>query len=679
MTVTTTTSPPTSPRQVRSPRGALLGVTGAGVAVAVALALLGFAGQLTPEVEPGLPVPGTATQAGLPIATALRDIATAIALGSLLMLCWSLPARTRAKPSSDEAVWLRVTSLAAMAGWAWSGAAAAVFVFAYSDLAAVPLSEPMLWSSLTSFATEFELGRYLALNLGAALIVAIGASMARTTGGIAVVATVGVVGLWPVALTGHAAGSLNHDIAVTAQMFHLLGLSVWLGGLVALLVVAGMREVGLAAAVRHYSTLALWGFGLTAGSGLVNALLRVDAWSQLATTYGLALLTKVLLLAALAAAGLAQRRAAIGRLEAGRPRTFLRVAVLEVLTMAAAAGLGVALGRMQPPNGLNPAPLQTVESLIYYRLPGPLDWPGWVTTWRLDPLWAPVAVGAVVWYLVAAVRLRRRGDTWSWGRTAAWVIGWALLLWSTSGSPGVYGKVMFSMHMVQHMSIATGVPVFLVLGAPVTLLLRSTPARRDGTWGAREWTLRIVRSPVSQILGNPLVAAAFFVGSLVVFYSSGLFELSLRSHTGHVVMVIHFLVAGYLFANAVVGVDPGPQRPAYPMRALLVMMVFGYHAFFSVSLMARSTVMAADWFRLVGPDWVSSLAEDQYLGASIGWALGDYPLAVIAGALLWQWVRADHAEQRRHDRQADRDGDAQLASYNAYLQSLARSEDSPRR
>jgi len=36
-------------------------------------------------------------------------------------------------------------------------------------------------------------------------------------------------------------------------------------------------------------------------------------------------------------------------------------------------------------------------------------------------------------------------------------------------------------------------------------------------------------------------------------------------------------------------------------------------------------------------------------------------------------VGADHAEQKRYDRQAARDGDAELAAYNAYLQTAARS------
>ena len=39
--------------------------------------------------------------------------------------------------------------------------------------------------------------------------------------------------------------------------------------------------------------------------------------------------------------------------------------------------------------------------------------------------------------------------------------------------------------------------------------------------------------------------------------------------------------------------------------------------------------------------------------------------------LVLAWVRSDDAEARRHDRQADRDHDADLTAYNARLASIA--------
>ena len=64
--------------------------------------------------------------------------------------------------------------------------------------------------------------------------------------------------------------------------------------------------------------------------------------------------------------------------------------------------------------------------------------------------------------------------------------------------------------------------------------------------------------------------AVLFVGSLVGFYYTGLFQLSLATHTGHILMTVHFLLVGYLFVWVLIGVDPGPPHPPYPLRLLLL-------------------------------------------------------------------------------------------------------------
>jgi putative copper resistance protein D len=67
----------------------------------------------------------------------------------------------------------------------------------------------------------------------------------------------------------------------------------------------------------------------------------------------------------------------------------------------------------------------------------------------------------------------------------------------------------------------------------------------------------------------------------------------------------------------------------------------------------------------------TDLLQDQYLGGSISWALGEVPLLIVMIALLVQWARSDWREQRRIDRAADRDEDAELKAYNERLKALA--------
>ena len=76
-------------------------------------------------------------------------------------------------------------------------------------------------------------------------------------------------------------------------------------------------------------------------------------------------------------------------------------------------------------------------------------------------------------YVTGAVRMARRGDRWPVLRTVSWVLGCLVLVWATGGAPGVYGRVLFSAHMLGHMTMSMVVPALLVLGAPVTLALRT--------------------------------------------------------------------------------------------------------------------------------------------------------------------------------------------------------------
>jgi putative copper resistance protein D len=256
-------------------------------------------------------------------------------------------------------------------------------------------------------------------------------------------------------------------------------------------------------------------------------------------------------------------------------------------------------------------------------------------------------------------------------RTVSWLLGLALLIYVTCGAPAMYGRVLFSAHMVMHMLLTMGVPPLLVLGAPVTLALRVLPARGDGSRGAREWILGALNSRLLQFLAFPPVAAVLFAGSLIAFYFSDLFKLALTTHVGHELMDVHFLLTGYLFAWVLIGIDPGPRRLGYPLRLLLLFITMAFHAFFFLSVMGANTVLQAEFFGELGRNWGRGLLADQQYGGGIGWGIGEVPTLLIAMVLVSQWIKSDERDARRYDRAADRDGDAELEAYNAMLAKLA--------
>ena len=216
------------------------------------------------------------------------------------------------------------------------------------------------------------------------------------------------------------------------------------------------------------------------------------------------------------------------------------------------------------------------------------------------------------------------------------------------------------------------VPVPLVLGAPVTLALRALPSREDGSRGPREWLRALIESRLLQLLANPIVAAVNFAGSMFVFYYTGVFDWVLHNHVGHVWMAFHFVAVGYFFVNALIGVDPGPKRPAYPLRMVLLFATMAFHAFFGIAIMSSTALLVPRWFGLMGRPWSPDALLDQQVGGELAWGIGEIPVVLLAIGVAMAWRTAEERVAERTDRQAGRDHDAELEGYNAMLAGLER-------
>ena len=550
-------------------------------------------------------------------------------------------------------------------------------------MAGLPLDAPTFGQQIGEYVSSFDLGRAQLEVVVLAAVVAVLALVVGTPTGAAWATVLVIVALWQQGQTGHAAGTASHDVATSALFLHLVGAAVWIGALGALAVLARRlgRDVGPAAA--RYSVVAGWCLAAVGASGLVNAVIRVGGFDGLATRYGVLVLVKALLLVVLGALGLAHRRAAIPLLTVadGAGWLFWRLVRVELAVMGAVSGVAVALASSAPPVPQTAAITRTPAVIVTgHPLPPEPTTMRWLTEWRWDVVLAALAVAGVVVYVRWAWRLHRRGDAWPASRTVSWVVGMALFFWTTSGGPAVYGHVLFSAHMVEHMVLATVIPIFLVLAAPVTLALRALPVRQtvvrgDVSRGPREWILVLVHSRWGQFFAHPLVAAANFAGSMIAFYYTGIFEWTLRSGVGHLAMALHFSLVGYLFVNALIGVDPGPTRPAYPQRLLLLFAAMGFHAFFGVSLMSGDVLLAADWFGLLGRPWGPSALADQQTGGGIAWGIGELPTLAVAIAVAVSWSRADDRVARRRDRKVDREGDVEMDEYNAMLAQRSHDDD----
>jgi putative membrane protein len=222
-----------------------------------------------------------------------------------------------------------------------------------------------------------------------------------------------------------------------------------------------------------------------------------------------------------------------------------------------------------------------------------------------------LALGLGVGYAVLAAGSARPWNHW---RTASFQ-GGCLLLMLAAGSGH---DPSFATGMRQHLLVGMLAPTALVLGAPVTLLLRTLPvtaARRLG---------RLARTRAARVLTHPLTAFALAVGPLPVLYLTPLYEHIGPGTAMHGVIHLHFLLAGYLFAWVVAGPDPAPGRPAVPARLLVLAAAVATHAVLSQALYA-------------GVGALSVPAADRRAGATIMYYGGDLAELALVAALVAGW------------------------------------------
>ncbi|HYT10937.1 MAG TPA: cytochrome c oxidase assembly protein [Mycobacteriales bacterium] len=286
----------------------------------------------------------------------------------------------------------------------------------------------------------------------------------------------------------------------------------------------------------------------------------------------------------------------------------------------------------------------------------PFDVGRLVTESRVDPLLAVALVLAAGLYLWGVRELRSRGDQWPVTRTAAWTVGGlGTIAVATMSGLGAYDETLFSTHMVQHMVLSMVSPVFLALGAPVTLALRTLPA------GGRHAALVVLHSRLARVLTFPPVGWLLFVGSPFALYFSGWYPATLEHPWLHELLHLHFLVVGSLFFWPLIGLDPVPGRVPHPLRFLLVFAALPIHAILGLTIMNSSELIAGPHYLGLGLTW-SDPASDQRVGGGLLWASGDLVGLLMLGAVVVQWMRASDREAARIDRQLDREQRARVAA-----------------
>ena len=278
--------------------------------------------------------------------------------------------------------------------------------------------------------------------------------------------------------------------------------------------------------------------------------------------------------------------------------------------------------------------------------PSAPSWDVLLTDWSLE-VTLPFVVLAAAAYVLGVRRLHARGRSWPATRTAAFLSGLVVVLVATESGIAAYDRVLYSLHVVQHILLGMVAPLLLVLGAPITLALQA------GSRGTQRSILRILRSAPVRVLTHPLTAWLLFGTSVVTLYFTPLYELSLRNEWFHVATHAYFVGAGCLFLAHVVGLDPIPHAFGYGARLLYVLVLLPFHTFVGVALLSMNSVIASGWYEQVERRWGASPLADQRTGAGLLWVSGELFGLLCIGIVVHQWMSAEERAAARHDRRLD--------------------------
>jgi putative copper resistance protein D len=601
-----------------------------------------------------------------PIVKDFQIVSAVVLVGLLLSMAFFI--REEHGKLTNEA--RRIGKLAQIASAVWAMATLGAMFMELASILDVPLVETFDPIVVRSFIFQTALGKAFLISFISAIGVAILLQFVKKTGGVLLLLGLTFIGVIAPLFQSHSAGAGNHGTATGSLIFHVVFISIWVGGVIGLIVIApSEREV----AISRFSALALWSAITVAISGVINAVVRLNYFEAWKSFYASLVIDKIFLTAILIFAGYKHRQYIAAKLSGTRKVYQLLVgeALLMIFTLAIGGWLSVTsypAPKAAPTNsavlsitGMNDPGKPNLSKLLFGYVP--------------DGVFLGLLILATLLYIKGVRVLAKRGDKWSKGRTASWIIGIALADYATSGGIGIYSHFTFGYHMLAHMILGMIAPIFFVLSAPITLALRTLPQPRDkNERGIRGLLLSFMHSKYVLTLSNPVVALFIFDGSLFALYLTPLFGNLMKGHTGHLFMDIHFILAGALFFHVIIGVDPNPKRVPHIVRIIILFAAMSIHAWFSITVLSASTPLDGNYFASLQLPWGPDLVADQRLGGSIGWALGEVPILLALTATFIQWLRDDKKETQRIDRAAERAAamglDDELAEYNRYLAKL---------
>ncbi len=583
------------------PAGIAALVFGSAAALAVVIWLIAGEGELRYLVN-GDAYPGALTAYGAAVGRLIGTVAAALTFGTVGYAVF----RTRALDTAELGLRGYLAQLHARRyAAAWAVVSVAMVPLAASESGAQDLLATYRVGGLGSLLSASETAKGWIVSLACAVIVYSALRTALSWIAHLWMLLPALVGLLAIVVTANEAQGPNHDYTTAALCTLAPAAALWLGGLWTAVRLPSRPERRWVGPVLAAVVLA---------NGMVIALVLAPGSDLWVTWYGWLLLTTAALAVAAAAA------------------QWLRALPAAAALLTAAFGTAVAASELTPPPFLR-SRFTVGQVFLGYDLPDPPNAAGFLTLWRPDLNLAPFAIALAVGYLL----LVRRTGNWPWYRSVLFVLGCVCLLTLSSSGLRTYSNAMFSAHMVVHMLMTSIVPVFLLLGAPITL------ARQTLTGAPARWLETLLASRSFAVLMRPVVQLALFAAVLYGLYFTPLFDSIGRYHWGHLAIYAALLFSGFLFYWRVFQIDPVPGELPFIGRIGMLLAMMPITMVYALVVMTMDGLVGSRLYLYLDFAWMTDLHRDQFVGGVVAWATDEAAIALVTLGLVlhWAWRNRD--------------------------------------
>lgn len=302
----------------------------------------------------------------------------------------------------------------------------------------------------------------------------------------------------------------------------------------------------------------------------------------------------------------------------------------------------------------------------------PVDPPRWhwsalVAQWTLEPVVLTLCLLLALGYAAGLVAAHRRRQPWPIGRTLAWYTGVLLWFWATSSGVGVYERVLFTDRGAQVVTLLMIVPLFLGMGAPVSLAAAALPE------GGERRLRRALQSWPSRVLMFPLVSTVLLMLPPWLLYFTGIYQHTLTSDAWNTGLHVVLVALGMAYFWPRLQIDPVAHEYPPMLGLFITMAEVVFDAGLGMLIIYGHETIAQHYYESLHRSWGPSVRTDQVWGGCTIWALGDMAGLPFLAALVRRWMVKGKAETIEVDAALDAAASERRVAREARLAAAAAS------